>query len=568
MIAELRITDLGVISDATMSFHPGLTVVTGETGAGKTMIITGLGLLLGGRADPKLVRSGTDRARIEGRFVATPSEVVDRMLAAGGELDADGELLVARHLTASGRSRAFLGGASVPAGVCTDVTADLLTIHGQSEQLRLAEPDRQRRVLDRFAGPAVMEPLDAYSRLWAELQAERSELARLRMEAQSRAREIDLLRFGLDEIEKIAPGPGEDLALAAEANRLQSADDLRAAAQSAVLALAGSDDEAGGALACLAAARKALEQTRADDVELATLAGRLAETGYALTDITAELARYLDALDVEPARLEQIAERRARLSVLTRKYGTTCDQVLAWAVDGAERLRALEDSDDRILLLTARIEQLGTELGALAERISAARREAADRFSAQVVDELAALAMPHAMLRFQLTGTNLGPHGADAVDLVFSANRDVQPRSLGKVASGGELSRVRLALEVVLAAGREAGTLVFDEIDAGVGGRVAVEIGRRLARLSHDTQVIVVTHLAQVAAFADQHYVVVKSGDGQVTTSGVGRVGEADRAVELARMMAGLETTDSALAHAGELVELAIADRAGAGATH
>ena len=568
MIAELRITDLGVISDATMSFHPGLTVVTGETGAGKTMIITGLGLLLGGRADPKLVRSGTDRARIEGRFVASPSAVVDRMLAAGGELDVDGELLVARHLTASGRSRAFLGGASVPAGVCTDVTTDLLTIHGQSEQLRLAEPDRQRRVLDRFAGRAVMDPLDVYSRLWAELQAEQSELARLRMEAQSRAREIDLLRFGLDEIEKVAPGPGEDLALAAEANRLQSADDLRAAAQSAVLALAGSDEEAGGALAWLSAARKALEQTRADDVELATLASRLAETGYALTDITAELARYLDALDVEPARLEQIAARRARLSALTRKYGTTCDEVLTWAVEAAERLRALQDSDDRILLLTSRIEQLGAELGALAERISVARREAADRFSAEVVEELAALAMPHATLRFQLTGTGLGPHGADAVDLVFSANRDVQPRSLGKVASGGELSRVRLALEVVLAAAREAGTLVFDEIDAGVGGRVAVEIGRRLARLSHDTQVIVVTHLAQVAAFADQHYVVIKSGDGQVTTSGVVPVGEADRAAELARMMAGLETTDSALAHAGELVELAIADRAGAGASN
>ena len=567
MIADLRITDLGVICDATMSFHPGLTVVTGETGAGKTMIITGLGLLLGGRADPKLVRSGTDRARIEGRFVGSPSEVVDRMLAAGGQLDADGELLVARHLTASGRSRAFLGGASVPAGLCTDVTADLVTIHGQSEQLRLAEPDRQRRVLDRFAGRAVTDPLDVYSRLWAELQAERSELAQLRKEAQSRAREIDLLRFGLDEIEKIAPARGEDLALAAEANRLQSADDLRAAAQSAVLALAGSDDEAGGALAWLSAARKALEQTRADDVELATLASRLAETNYALTDITAELARYLDALDVEPARLEQIAARRARLSILTRKYGTTCDEVLAWAADAAERLRTLEDSDDRILVLTSRIEQLGAELGALAERISAARREAADRFSAQVLDELTALAMPYATLRFQVTGTELGPHGADAVDLVFSANRDVQPRSLGKVASGGELSRVRLALEVVLAAGREAGTLVFDEIDAGVGGRVAVEIGRRLARLSHDTQVIVVTHLAQVAAFADQHYVVVKSSDGQVTTSGVVPVGEADRAAELARMMAGLETTDSALAHAGELVELAIADRAGAGAT-
>ncbi|HZA32908.1 MAG TPA: DNA repair protein RecN, partial [Propionibacteriaceae bacterium] len=509
MIAELRITDLGVISDAAMSFHPGLTVVTGETGAGKTMIITGLGLLLGWRADPKLVRSGAERARIEGRFVAASSEVVDRMLAAGGELDADGELLVARHLTASGRSRAFLGGASVPAGLCTDVTADLVTIHGQSEQLRLAEPDRQRRVLDKFAGPAVCDPLDAYGRLWGELQAARSELAQLRDKAQSRAREIDLLRFGLDEIEKIAPGAGEDLALAADAHRLQAADDLRAAAQSAVLALAGSDDEAGGALAWLSVARKALEAAQGDDVEMASLSSRLADTSYALTDITADLVRYLDALDGEPGRLEQIAARRAQLNLLTRKYGTTCDEVLGWAAEAAVRLQTLEDSDDRIMVLTSRIDQLSGELAVLAERISAARRQAADRFGAQVLEELAALAMPHATLRFQVSSTELGPHGADAVDLLFSANAGMQPRSVGKVASGGELSRVRLALEVVLAAGREARTLVFDEIDAGVGGRVAVEIGRRLARLSQDTQVIVVTHLAQVAAFADRHYVVV-----------------------------------------------------------
>jgi DNA repair protein RecN (Recombination protein N) len=568
VIAELRITDLGVISDAAMSFDPGLTVVTGETGAGKTMIITGLGLLLGWRADPKLVRSGAERARIEGRFVAASSDVVDRMLAAGGELDADGELLVARHLTASGRSRAFLGGASVPAGLCTDVTADLVTIHGQSEQLRLAEPDRQRRVLDRFAGPAVSDPLDAYGRLWAELQAARSELAQLRAEAQSRAREIDLLRFGLDEIEKIAPEAGEDLALAAEAHRLQAADDLRAAAQSAVLALVGSDDEAGGALAWVSVARKALEAAHGDDVEMASLSSRLAETSYGLTDITTDLVRYLDALDGEPGRLEQIAARRAQLNLLTRKYGTTCNEVLGWAAEAAVRLHTLEESDDRIMVLTSRIEQLNGDLAGLAERISAGRRQAADRFRAQVLEELAALAMPHATLRFQVSSTELGPHGADAVDLLFSANAAMQPRSVGKVASGGELSRVRLALEVVLAAGQEARTLVFDEIDAGVGGRVAVEIGRRLARLSRDTQVIVVTHLAQVAAFADRHYVVVKSGDGQVTTSGVVPVAEADRAAELARMMAGLETTDSALAHAGELVELAIAARTGAGATN
>jgi DNA repair protein RecN (Recombination protein N) len=562
VISELRITDLGVINDTTMSFDPGLTVVTGETGAGKTMIVTGLGLLLGGRADPKLVRAGAERARIEGRFSATPVETVNRVLDAGGDLDDDGELLVARHLTATGRSRAYLGGASVPAGICAEVSAALVTIHGQADQVRLVESSRQRQLLDRFAGAAVQDPLGSYVPLWAELQHARATVAQLRAEAQARAREIDLLRFGLDEIEKIVPLPGEDSSLAAEATRLQAVDDLQLAAQSAVVALAGSEDEAGGALAWLSSAQKALESHAGQDLELEGLANRLKEAGYLLTEVTADLARYLDHLDGEPGRLEQIAARRAQLSTLTRKYGTTSDEVLIWANEAARRLATLEESDDRIAQLTGRIEELDGQLLALASEIGHARRQAADQFSALVVRELAALAMPHAKLTFEVTQTELGPYGMDSIDLLFSANPGSEPRSLGKVASGGELSRVRLALEVVLATAREAETLVFDEIDAGVGGRVAVEIGRRLARLARHTQVIVVTHLAQVAAFADRHYVVVKSGDGQVSTSGVRQISEVDRAAELARMMAGLETTDSALAHAGELVELASAARA------
>jgi DNA repair protein RecN (Recombination protein N) len=562
VISELRITDLGVINDTTMSFDPGLTVVTGETGAGKTMIVTGLGLLLGGRADPKLVRAGAERARIEGRFSATPVETVNRVLDAGGDLDDDGELLVARHLTATGRSRAYLGGASVPAGICAEVSAALVTIHGQADQVRLVESSRQRQLLDRFAGAAVQDSLGSYVPLWAELQHARATVAQLRAEAQARAREIDLLRFGLDEIEKIGPLPGEDSSLAAEATRLQAVDDLQLAAQSAVVALAGSEDEAGGALAWLSSARKALESHAGQDLELEGSANRLKEAGYLLTEVTADLARYLDHLDGEPGRLEQIAARRAELSTLTRKYGTTSDEVLIWADEAARRLATLEESDDRIAQLTGRIEELDGQLLALASEIGHARRQAADQFSALVVRELAALAMPHAKLTFEVTQIELGPYGMDSIDLLFSANPGSEPRSLGKVASGGELSRVRLALEVVLATAREAETLVFDEIDAGVGGRVAVEIGRRLAKLARHTQVIVVTHLAQVAAFADRHYVVVKSGDGQVSTSGVRHISEVDRAAELARMMAGLETTDSALAHAGELVELASAARA------
>ncbi|HEY6682423.1 MAG TPA: DNA repair protein RecN [Propionibacteriaceae bacterium] len=561
MITELRIADLGVISDAIISLHPGLTVVTGETGAGKTMIISGLGLLLGGRADPRSVRRGSERARVEGRFKIDNTELAQTVQEAGGQLD-DDELIVARHLTSAGRSRAYVGGAQVPASVCAELTAALVRIHGQAEQERLTEADRQRQLLDRFADVPALEPLARYSSLWAEDRAVRTELAQLRTEAQSRAREIDLLRFGLDEIERIAPASGEDVALAAEALRLQSADDLRDSAESAVQALAGPDDEAGGALAMLYAARKVFEPAVSRDPAATQLGERLVDASYQLSDLTADLARYLDSLESQPGRLEQIAERRAQLSTLTRKYGTTCDEVLQWAAESAVRLTQLEQSDDRIATLERRVEALTTELAALAGHISRARHEASGRFSELVLSELAALAMPHARLRFEVTSAELGPSGADRVELTFAANPGSELRSLGRVASGGELSRVRLALEVVLAAGHEAVTLVFDEVDAGVGGKVAVEVGRRLARLAQHSQVVVVTHLAQVAAFADRHYVVVKADDGQVTTSGVVQVADEDRAVELARMMAGLDTTESALAHAGELVELAASARA------
>jgi DNA repair protein RecN (Recombination protein N) len=561
MITELRITDLGVINDATISLHQGLTVVTGETGAGKTMIVTGLSLLLGGRADPRSVRRGSERARVEGRFKIENAELLQQVSETGGELD-EGELIVARHVTAVGRSRAYLGGAQVPASVCAELTMRLVKIHGQSEQERLTEADRQRQLLDRFAGAAVLDPLARYSAVWSEQRSGQAELAQLRADAQSRAREIDLLQFGLTEIERIGPAPGEDIALAAEAVRLQSADDLRDSAQAAVHALAGPEDEAGGALAMLYAARKSFESAVSSDPAAAQLGDRLAAASYQLTDLTADLARYLDDLESQPGRLEEIAARRAELNTLTRKYGTTCDEVLRWAADSAVRLTQLEQSDERITVLDTRLGELQTQLISLAAQISAGRREAAARFTELVRDELAALAMPHARLSFEVMSAELGPWGADRVDLMFAANPGSEPRSLGRIASGGELSRVRLALEVVLAAHDEAVTLVFDEVDAGVGGKVAVEVGRRLARLSQHSQVIVVTHLAQVAAFADRHYVVVKSDDGQVTTSGVAPVADADRAVELARMMAGLETTESALAHAGELVDVAASARA------
>jgi DNA repair protein RecN (Recombination protein N) len=559
MLGELRIADLGVISEATLELHPSLTVVTGETGAGKTMVVTGLGLLLGGRADPRTVRRGAERARVEGRFHVPDADLLQLAVEAGADLD-DGELLVARHVTAAGRSRAYLGGAQVPAPTCAAVTEALISIHGQSEQTRLGTAERQRELLDRFAGEALSATVAGYRERYSARRAAAVELDRLRSAAQARAREIDLLRFGLAEIERVGAAPGEDVALAAEARRLQSADDLRLAAQTALARLAGADDEAGGALSEIAAARKALDDGASDD-ELVALSGRLAELSYGLLDLAGDLAHYLGDLEAEPGRLEQIAERRAALAGLTRKYGSSVDEVLSWAEDASVRLEELEASDDRIDDLALRVSELDTELSALAVAISGTRHAAADEFAKAIVAELVPLALPHARLQFVVSPAEPGPHGADAVELLFSANPGSEPHSLAKVASGGELSRIRLAMEVVLATGEASRTLVFDEVDAGVGGRVATEIGRRLAQLARRNQVVVVTHLAQVAAFADRHYVVVKADDGQVTTSGVQLVADEQRAAELARMMAGLEATESALAHAGELVELAAATR-------
>jgi DNA repair protein RecN (Recombination protein N) len=313
-------------------------------------------------------------------------------------------------------------------------------------------------------------------------------------------------------------------------------------------------------LSDVSSARKALDDSASDEA-LGELSERLTELGYGLADVAGELARYLSDLEVEPGRLEQIAERRAALAGLTRKYGSSVDEVLSWAQQAAARLADLEASDDRIEDLALRVAELDAELSELAADLSKARQAAAERFEQAIIAELVPLALPHARLRFVVSPTEPGPYGADAVEVLFSANPGSEPQSLSRVASGGELSRIRLAMEVVLATGQTGRTLVFDEVDAGVGGRAATEIGSRLAQLARHNQVVVVTHLAQVAAFADRHYVVVKADDGQVTTSGVQLVADEQRAAELARMMAGLEATESALAHAGELVELAAATR-------
>ena len=555
MLTELRLNSLGVVAEAVLPLGPGLTALTGETGAGKTMIVAGLGLLLGARADASLVRNGQDRALVQGRWEV--GEIMAEAVGAlGGDLDDGVELATLRQVSSQGRSRATVGGAQVPVSTLAGLLAELATIHGQSEQVRLSSPERQRELLDAFAAPAALED---YRRDFAEHRRITEELARLEAEAMNRAREIDVLRFGLEEIAAVNPQEGEDEALAAEAVRLADADDLKALAMTARGALSGSEEDldAPSVLGLVGVARKALETLSERDPGATELARRITETNYLLTDLAQDVAGYAADLVADPLRQEAVADRRGQLATLTRKYGNDVAEVLEWAERATGRLAELDGADDRIEELRKRSAVLDEALDSAAARISRARKEAAGRLAKLASAELTALAMPHARLEFAVTKAPRGPHGADRIELVFTANPGSVPGPLGKIASGGELSRVRLALEVVLAGQSPGHTFVFDEVDAGVGGAVGLEIGRRLKRLAADGQVIVVTHLAQVAAFADQHFVIAKSSDGQVTTSDVTPLGEEERAAELARMMSGSGESDAGLRHAKELLRIA-----------
>lgn len=556
MLRDLHLRALGVIDDATLELAPGLTALTGETGAGKTMVTTGLGLLLGARGDAGLVRHGAPKAVVEGRFVAAPGLDPARLDELGAELDGD-ELLVARQVTDQGRTRAFIGGAQCTISALAEVTGEMATIHGQSEQMRLASSERQREMLDRACGDEHRDRLRQYQRLFAKRRALQAEVLDLTTHAQERAREADLLRFGLGEIEQVNPSPGEDVTLAAQFMRLQAIDELRALAHRVHVALSGDEysDDAPSALGLVGEARKGLGSLAEVDPGAVDLQGRMLEASSALIDVAAEVSSYLADLDADPAALEQVVARQSDLARLTRKYGSSIDEVIEWSRVQAQRLLSLEDSDGRLAELGAEIDTLTAQLEDLAGAISATRKAQAGTLSDQVQLELAALAMPHARLIFDVAeAPELTTTGRDQVHLLFSANPGSAPAPLSRTASGGELSRVRLALEVVLADEDEGHTFVFDEVDAGVGGAVGLEIGRRLARLARRSQVVVVTHLAQVAAFADQHLVVHKASDGQVTSSDVSAVTGEKRLRELARMMGGLDEAESALAHAKDLL--------------
>lgn len=562
MIEEIYIRDLGVIKEARLGFGKGLTVITGETGAGKTMVLSALGLLLGERADSSSIRRGADQAFVEGRWLLNrdPNQILERIAEAGAEAE-NGELILNRSVSTEGRSRASIGGRATPISVLNEIGEQLVVVHGQSEQIRLKSAAAGREALDQFAGTAnLLAEYQTHFNAWKSASAK---LTEIQTNLELRTLEAEQLRLAVAELEAAQPQPGEDVELAEKANRLTHLEELRIAATAAHEALSSeSFEDSKDALGLLGAARRALENAANHDAELEKIAETLKQIGYQLNDTAAELSSYVDNLDEDSARaLESIQERRALLNTLIRKYGPTLDEVIQFTQTASARLFELDSSNDRIEELQQKVTGEFDNLTKAAKKLSAARVSAAKELADQVTAELAALAMPGATLVVEVSETaDFAAHGKDQISIQLSSYPGAEPRPLGKGASGGELSRIMLAIEVVLAKTEQAPTFIFDEVDAGVGGAAAIEVGRRLAMLAKQAQVIVVTHLAQVAAYANNHLRVLKTSEAEFTATDVVQLNNEDRVNELARMLSGLPESESGRTHAAELLDKAKAE--------
>jgi DNA repair protein RecN (Recombination protein N) len=558
VIEEILIRDLGVISEAKLEFGPGLTVLTGETGAGKTMVLNALGLLLGERSDSSAIRKGQEQAFVEGRWLLSDSALT-RIQELGIELD-DQELLVNRSVSAEGRSRAALSGKSVPVGVLSEIGEQLVVVHGQSDQIRLRSAVAQREALDQFAGEELAKVMTEYTGVYASWKQAAARLSEITTQLEARSREADQIRSAVEELTSLDPKPGEDTELAERASKLTHLEELRIAATAAHNQLSSEGfDDSSDAITLIGKARRSLEAVSEHDPELAALAEQLKEIGFSLNETSASISGYLASLDSEGGQeLERVQQRRADLTSAMRKYGPTLEEVISFFENSGARLLELDSSDKEIQELTALEQSLGKQAVALAKKITEFRTKAASSLANSVTGELAALAMTGASLEVTVSeGSELGAHGADQVAILLSAYPGAESRPLGKGASGGELSRIMLAIEVVLAGSELAPTFIFDEVDAGVGGAAATEVGKRLATLAQNAQVIVVTHLPQVAAFATRHLRVLKSVSDQYTATDVVRLEGEAVVEELARMLSGLSESESGKTHAKELLELA-----------
>jgi DNA repair protein RecN (Recombination protein N) len=542
VLEELVIRDVGVLDRVDLQLGGGLTVVTGETGAGKTMIVSALDLLTGARAEGDQVRRGADVAVVEARL-RPPPPGAGEWLSPGDE-----DLVVTREIGA-GRSRVRIAGRLAPVSALAQTVGTALEHHGQFDTTKLATPAVQRELLDRWGGPVVTAALDAYRGAYQTWRTAGEQLAALEGGDRDRAREADRLAFEVAEIDAVDPRAGEEVELEADLRRLEHAEELITSAATAAEALAAD----GGARDSLGVAASALRGVRGMDDALEELSTRVEGLAAEAQDLAFSLSGYASGLELDPARLEDLRARRAGLARLVRKYGTDAAAVKAYAQDARTRLASLNTSDEQRAALAAEVTALAERLTQLGAALSDRRRDAGLRLSRAIEEHLSELAMAAARMTVAVEPTPPGPEGADRVTFLLAANPGEASLPLAKAASGGERSRVALAVRLALAAADQTPVLVFDEVDAGIGGAVALAVGRQLARLARGRQVLCVTHLAQLAAFADAHLVVSKvTVDGR-TVASVRTLTEADRVEELARMLSGTPDSDAASHHAADL---------------
>jgi DNA repair protein RecN (Recombination protein N) len=565
-LEEISIRNLGIIEQSELELGRGLNVLTGETGAGKTMILTALNLVLGGKSDSSLVRHGSERLVATAQFSVT-KESQEQLDEIGAEVDGS-SLIVTRTVNSDGKSKASCGGVTVPAGTLADVTEPLIEIHGQSANSQIVKPARQRELLDRFGGAAIASVLSEYQRTYSEYLELKERIKAMKASANKRDGEIAELEEFLAAWVKLKAVRNEPSNVEDEIKRLTSVEDLRIASSGAMAAL---DSEESGALTLLHSARRFLDAAKGKDSRLEEIAERVAESLFILDDASSDLASYATSLEADPERLDFLQNRKAELNLFIKRWGggESADeelvQLAAKAKSGKESIADLKGGDERIVELESELAQIKKKLLSSAQNLSQARTTAADSLSQSVTTEIQALSMPHTRFFAEviapdysgaLKESDFTQLGCDEILMQIQGQVDGPKIALGKGASGGEMSRIMLGLEVVIAKSHPVGTYIFDEVDAGVGGKAAIEVGKRLHALAQNSQVIVVTHLPQVAAWADTHFVVKKSSDGSVVQSGVSKLGQSERVEEIARMLAGLEESSSAREHAAELLAM------------
>ena len=565
-LEEISIRNLGIIEQSELELGRGLNVLTGETGAGKTMILTALSLVLGGKSDSSLVRHGAERLVATAQFSVT-EESRSQLDEIGAEVEGT-SLIVTRTVNSDGKSKASCGGVSVPAGTLAEVTERLVEIHGQSANAQIVKPARQRELLDRFGGSAIAEALVTYQQQFAQYLELKDRIKAMKASANKRDGEIAELEEFLAAWSKLKAVRNEPSSVEDEIRRLSSVEDLRIASSGALAAL---DSEESGALTLLHSARRFLDAAKGKDSRLEEIAERVAESLFILDDASTDLASYATALEADPERLDFLQNRKAELNLFIKRWGgpgAPDDELVALAAKaktGKESIADLQGGDERIAELENELAKIKKSLLAAAQSLTDARTTAASKLSTSVTTEIQSLAMPHTQFFVEIASPDYSASlkesdftqlGCDEVTMQIQGQIDGPKIALGKGASGGEMSRIMLALEVVIAASHPVGTYIFDEVDAGVGGKAAIEVGKRLHSLAQHSQVIVVTHLPQVAAWADTHFVVKKSSDGSVVQSGVLKLGQSERVEEIARMLAGLEESSSAREHAAELLAM------------